>query len=108
MALNIDGLTAAELDDLILAAAARRASLKIPHTDVPDDVVTAIVNPKWIIKSRESNTLLHVLHPGHGWLSFMIPPAERANFLTVLLHQALVLPNTTSPLRPSSGGASVH
>lgn len=109
MGLDIDALTADELDQLIIAAAKRRVSLQVAQPDAPADVVTAIVNPKWIIKSQDSHTLLHVLHPGHGWLSFLIPPHERANFLTVLLHQALVLSASAAPQNvPNSGGASVH
>lgn len=61
-------------------------------------------------KNQGSDTLLQMLHSGHGWLAFLIPSKERANMLSVLLHQALVLPMapTNSSADGLAGGGRTH
>jgi hypothetical protein len=108
--LEISELSAPELDELIVKAAARRVSLNPPHsTDAPKQA-EAIVNPQWFTCLVEPGTLLQIRHPGLGWLSFVIPPNERAQLLGILLNQALFKPTGPSAVPPQSvsGGSTVH
>lgn len=109
-AIDITGLSAAELDDLIAKAGARRATLQpAPPMEAPKQA-EAIVNPQWFTCLVEPGTLWQVRHPGFGWLSFVIPPNERAQLLGILLNQALFKPVATATKPPPSvsGGTTVH
>lgn len=109
MNFEIDDLTVDELDQLIEKAGTRRASLMPAHPMTPPEGrTTAYADPRWVIKAEGTNTLLWVRHPGFGWLPFVIPPHERANMLTTLLHQALVFPVTGGPQTSGSGGGRIH
>jgi len=108
--IEISELSTAELDELIAKAALRRATLSPPHsTDVPKQA-EVIVDPQWFTCLVDPGTLLQIRHPGLGWLSFVIPPNERAQLLGLLLNQALLKPTAASAGPPPSvsGGSTVH
>jgi hypothetical protein len=109
---NIDltKLTAEELDDLLARAAKHRASLlPAPPAEHPKPVDVA-VNPGWYTALVGSGTLLQVRHPGFGWISLLIPANERAHLLSLLLRQALFVPEEgpAGALPPGSGGSTAH
>ena len=108
--MDITALSATELDELISMAAARRATLEPAHATAPPKQAEAIVNPQWFTCLVDPGTLLQIRHPGLGWLSFVIPPNERAQLLGILLNQALYRPaGPTANLPPSvSGGSTFH
>ena len=110
---DLTALTAEQLDQLILEAAARRAQLSPPHPNKPPDACEAIVNPAWMTFPTDRGAVFRIRHPGLGWISFLIPPAERALLLSGLLNQALSPPPpppVSGDAAPGavSGGASVH
>ncbi len=87
---DLSGLSAEELEEFIQRAAKLRAATEpYPRIDAPE-AADAVVNPAWYTMLGEGGTLLQIRHPGIGWLSFVIPPAERAHLLSLLLQQALV------------------
>ena len=108
--IDVSQLFAAELDLLIAKAAVRRASLNPPHSNEVPKQAEAIVNPQWFTCLIEPGTLFQVRHPGLGWISFVIPPNERAQLLGLLLNQALFNPisPSSSPPASASGGSMVH
>lgn len=62
--------------------------------DIPDEFalgsrVTAILNPPWCTEpeSSQGDSLLHIRHPGYGWLSFLIPTLEAAKLAGFLQSQ---------------------
>ena len=111
MNIDISKLSAAELDLLIDQAAARRAEMAPPQPDAPRGEIAAMVDPRWQLRSYGADTLLQLRDPGHGWLSFLLPPHERVNILTWLLTQALG-PQAHTPgtalAAPASGGGEFH
>jgi hypothetical protein len=108
--MDISLLSATELDQLIAKAALRRAALEPAHSIAAPKQAEAIVNPQWFTCLVDPGTLLQIRHPGLGWLSFVIPPNERAQLLGILLNQALYRPTgPTANLPPSvSGGSTFH
>jgi hypothetical protein len=89
---DIAKLTVEELDDLLVRVAKHRASLQPgPPTDHPKPI-NVVVNPVWYTGLVDSGTLLQISHPGFGWLSFFIPPNERAHLLSLFLRHALFVP----------------
>jgi hypothetical protein len=113
---DISQLTAEELDELIAKAAKRRYDMSPLVPDRPADEVQAVINPQWFASFHNNeNSVLHFRHPGFGWVSFILPPHERANLLTFLLRQALVVPppkpeNDVPAPAPSAtaSGGTVH
>lgn len=90
MVIDISDLSAEELDELIAAASRKRALMDPAHPmKVPPGPVEALVNPVCKLSLNQDGTLLQVRHVGYGWLSFMIPPAKRAQMLAQLLQHAL-------------------
>jgi hypothetical protein len=113
MNLDLDALTAAELDELIAAAAKRRATLAPPVPNAnPQGEIQAISDPRWFLTAVPGGTLLQLRDPGHGWLNYHIPAATRAMLLTFLLQQALLGPPAPGAAPPAqvsgSGGKTVH
>ena len=108
--MDISALSAPELDELIARAAARRATLEPSHATQAPKQAEAILNPPWFTCLVDSGTLLQVRHPGLGWLSFVIPPNERAQLLGIMLNQALYRPTgpTTNQPPSVSGGSTFH
>jgi hypothetical protein len=62
--------------------------------------VQATFKPSWRVHHIPQGCLFSVKHPGLGWISFIIPPIDRAAMLTVMLAQALQPP-------PAPGDAAV-
>ncbi len=108
--IDVSQLTAAELDELMTKAAERRASLDPPHSYQAPVEADAIIDPAWYTGLIEPGTLFQVRHPGFGWLSFVIPPNERAQLLCAFLNQALFTPqsNVANAPAPVAGGSTVH
>lgn len=90
MSVDLSAMSAAELDELIVQAAKRRAELEPPIAKQAPEPWTAQVNPAWSVSLVEQGSLLRVRHTGLGWICFVIPPAERAILLTALLQHALL------------------
>lgn len=86
---DLTGLSAHELDLLIAQASSRRSTLEpaLP-VEAPEDCPT-VINPAWFTFPSDQGTVLRMRHPGLGWVSFLIPPGERAQLLGLLLNQAL-------------------
>lgn len=113
MTIDLNLLTAAELDQLIADASIRRATMNPPVTAAnPQGQVQAVTDPKWVISLVEAGTLIQIRDPGHGWLNYVIPPASRAIMASFLLQHALLPPptGTTVVVAPpsASGGSTVH
>ncbi len=110
MNIDVSKLTVTELDELIVKAAQRRAALEPKHSNEPPNEAWAIPDPRWQTQLHGQDTLFRVLHPGFGWLSFLIPPHERANLLSVFLRQALIPASPAAPQTPptGAGGGTVH
>jgi hypothetical protein len=108
--IDVTKLTLEELDDLLVRTAKHRASLQPgPSTDHPKPT-DVVVNPGWYTGLADSATLLQIRHPGFGWLSFLIPANERAHLLSLLLRQALFVPEqgVANAPPPGAGGGTVH
>jgi hypothetical protein len=108
--IDISRLTATELDDLIARAAQRRTGLQPAVPNEPPQEIQAPIDPRWFTFMAGENTVLQFQHMGFGWISFMMPPHERANLLTVLLRQALtpVQAQIADVAATRTGGGTVH
>jgi len=110
VAIQIDGIpvkaNALQLDALIEGLIAARAQLKpfIP-TEPPAGQVQAIIDPNYWTKFDAENgmSLLMLRHPGMGWCSFLLPPAERDRLAQYLVKQA----EQGGPA-PAAPASSVH
>jgi hypothetical protein len=110
---DISKLSAAELDELIVRAAERRASLGQRPAERPVGQIQVIINPGWYTEQNEGGSLFQIFHPGFGWLNFVFPPADRNRLLGFLLMQALA-PSANAakadpavaatPAAPAAGG----
>ena len=112
---DVSRLSTAELDALIAAAVKERTKRPELHPPQAPTEFDATFNPAWFVFLSGNNTVFQLRHLGHGWVSVLIPPAERAHLLSLFLHHALVAPAATGepvvrivPAPPSSGGRSVH
>ncbi|RYF76057.1 MAG: hypothetical protein EOO22_03155 [Comamonadaceae bacterium] len=70
---------AAQADQFLHGLADLRAQMLPSHpmkADLSQEMV-AISNPKWLIHPHAAteSVLVHVRHPGFGWLLFALPPA---------------------------------
>jgi len=81
--------TAGELDALIRQLALIRRSIKVPHPNHPasEDSTKGVREPPWLIGERDRERLLSFLHPGFGWLNFVLAE-EYAQFLSEALQQS--------------------
>ena len=113
--MDISGFTATELDELISKAAEKRAGM-IPYVanDPPTDGLYTI-NPGWFINIADGGTLMQVRDPGVGWISFVIPPYDRARITSLLLLHSLLPATSASDSNPalptqsaSGGNNSLH
>lgn len=86
---NIAAMPTEQLDDLISKLLAARASRALAHTVNPPNPCAALVDPKWhtFADLNLGMTVLQVLHPGAGWLSFAFPRKEAAHLLALLAAQ---------------------
>jgi hypothetical protein len=113
MSIDISNLSAEELDDLIERAAQRRLTLKpeVPM-EQPTGQLQAEGDPRWFITALKEGTLLQFRHRGHGWVHFMLPPANRALLIGFLLQHALA-PQLAggaiaTPAPATGGGSTLH
>lgn len=107
MKVNLQDLSARELDDLISAACKRRIEIEPEVTHVrPAPPVDAVNDPRWYAQGGADGTLFQIRHPALGWLAFWLPPDSRAPLLKLLMEQAL--PATTAADVVSPASSSVH
>lgn len=107
VAIRIDGTSlsanALQLDAIIEGLIVARAQLRPQHPTQPPlgQRVDAIVDPHyWTNRDPESGmSLLMLRHPGLGWLSFMLPAAERKRLAHLLIEQSQV-PTSDAPAEP--------
>ena len=90
MNIDISDLSAAELDELIAHAAARRATLEPAQSAQPPEKTEAIVNPAWHTSPLPNGVLFMLRHPGLGWLGFALPHEHRVHLASLWLHQSLL------------------
>jgi hypothetical protein len=80
-----------QLDEMLKVLGDWRGEMKPPHLEsyVPVPHVAAIDNPAWYTEPEISmgGTLLHIRHPGFGWLSFYLRPANRDKLSHLLQEQ---------------------
>jgi hypothetical protein len=113
---EVSGLSTAELDALIAAAAKERTKRPEPHPPQAPQEFDATFNPAWFVFLAGENTVFQFRHAGHGWVSIAIPPPERAHLLSLLLHHSLLGTRVRGgepvaepvPIPPSRGGGTVH
>jgi len=94
-------MSAGELDTLIERAATTRASKEPVVSEQPPATVQAISSPGWRLHHIPQGCLFSLRHPGHGWVSFVLSPGERAAMLTVMLAQALQPAPVAAEVQPS-------
>lgn len=87
--IDLSNMTAGELDKLIFEAAQKRAGMEPPVPREHPKSTEAVLNPAWYTEAIEIGGLFQIRHPGFGWLTFILPHAERAHLLSVWLHQSL-------------------
>lgn len=114
---EIAALSTAELDTLIALAGKERTRRTEPHATQAPQHFDATFNPAWFVFLAGDNTVIQLRHAGFGWVSVMIPPAERAHLASLLVHHCLlkglavpaVQPVQVTPApSPAGGGGSVH
>lgn len=119
MSFDLSALTAAQLDELLVAAAKRRAELAPAPDMQPPAQCEAIVNPAWHTAPLASGVLFMLRHPGLGWLGFALPHEHRVHLATLWLHQSMLhkpaaapapleLPVPPTPSAGAGGSGSVH
>jgi hypothetical protein len=121
MSFDLSALTAAQLDELLVTAAKRRAELAPAPDMQPPAQCEAIVNPAWHTAPMSNGVLFMLRHPGLGWLGFALPHEHRVHLATLWLHQSMLQkPEVTAatlaeaPVPPptpavgAGGSGSVH
>lgn len=86
--IDLDKLSVIELEDLILQASEKRATLFPEYTreaPYPKEPVAA----DYYLNNFEGGTLLQLRHPGFGWITFILNPKVRAHILYILLDQVI-------------------
>lgn len=83
--MDIEELSANELDALIEKARKLRATKQPPHpSNMPNDV-TAISDPAWTASLIDNKGVaLSFRHPGFGWLGFALPEHELKSIFETL------------------------
>jgi hypothetical protein len=94
MSIDISQLSAAELDELIARAAARRATLEPAQSAQPPEKAEAVVHPAWHTSPLPNGVLFMLRHPGLGWLGFVLPHEHRVHLTSLWLHQSLLFKPT--------------
>lgn len=101
MNIDLSALTAAELDELLIAAAKRRAELAPAPPAQPPTQCEAIVNPAWHTGPIPTGVLFMLRHPGLGWLGFALPHEHRVHLATLWLHQSMLHQPVAAPAPPA-------
>jgi hypothetical protein len=99
MPVDISDLDVVELEALIARAVQRRAQLQPEVPREPPKHTYGESGLAWRTFLDGEMTVLQFRHPGWGWLTFGLPPNDRAHLLGLLLNQALFkpLPSTAAP-----------
>ncbi|HQZ45091.1 MAG TPA: hypothetical protein PK042_03200 [Usitatibacteraceae bacterium] len=113
---ELAALSAAELDQLIAAAAKERTKRTDPQPNEAPKEFEATLNPAWFVFLAGENTVIQIRHLAHGWVSIAMPPVERAHLASVLMHHSLLAPHLktgegpagAAPVLPRAGGGTVH
>jgi hypothetical protein len=105
MSIDISQLSAAELDELVVRAAARRATLEPAQPAQPPEKAEAIVNPAWHTSPLPNGVLFMLRHPGLGWLPFILPHEHRVHLTTLWLHQSLLFKPVEMAAEPAAPAA---
>ncbi len=109
MSIDLSALTAVQLDELLVAAAKRRAELAPPPDMQPPAQCDAIVNPAWHTGPIPTGMLFMLRHPGLGWLGFALPHEHRVHLATLWLHQSMLYqPAARSRAGGGSAGAAAR
>ena len=94
--------TADSLEGLLKSAMEVRAALSPPHAAdfAFGQTVQAVDNPRVVseLDTRTGRSVLHIRHPGYGWLHFLLPKANAAKLAELLRNQV-----ETPPQPPSNG-----
>jgi hypothetical protein len=107
---DLTKLTADQLDELLARVAKHRASLQPGPPNEHPKPTDVVVNPAWYTGLVDAGTLFQIRHPGLGWLAFLIPANERAHLLSLLLRQALFVPQpaVANASAASPAGGTLH
>ena len=79
-----------QVDKMLSALWKWRSKMEPPHPSNPiGQNVEMILDPKWYTEPDKNRrgSLIHILHPGFGWLSFFIPLDEASKLTNYLLKQ---------------------
>lgn len=83
--MNLEKLSASELDALIERAKKLRATKAPPHPSEMPNNVLAIPDPAWTASMIDNKGVaLSFRHPGLGWLGFALPQNELMNMFEAL------------------------
>jgi hypothetical protein len=102
VSIDISRLSAAELDDLIARAVARRTTLEPALPAQPPEKIEGVVNPAWHTSALPTGVLLMLRHPGAGWLAFVMPHEHRVHLTSLWLHQSLLFKPTEPAAAPAA------
>ena len=85
-------MDANQAGQLINALALMRSNMLPEHAFdyAPQQRTIALPDPRWYteVSFLPEGSLIHIRHPGFGWLSFLLPPNEAAKFASLLQAQA--------------------
>ena len=85
-------LDAATFETIIHELAGARAQMAEPVTpDLEQGMrLEAIADPRWRTEAYHpaGGSMLALRHPGHGWMSFLLPPKEARALGSALMAQA--------------------
>ena len=107
---DVKQLSTEDLDALRDAIAIERAKREPAVPMEQPKTMEAALDPRWYLSMADSNTVLQLRHPGHGWVAYVLPPASRTQLLSFLLQQALqpaVVADAAQPV-VSAGGGTIH
>jgi len=107
---DVKQMSTEDLDALRDAIALERAKREPPIPMEQPKTMEAALDPRWYLSSVDSNSILQLRHPGHGWVGYVLPPASRTQLLSFLLQQALQPPVRPDAAQPvvSAGGGTIH
>lgn len=108
MKINLDGMTVAELDELIANAAEKRARTQNYPEEPPNGPFAVTLSPGWKCAMVDNGAMLQIRHADFGWLAFLIPPEDRKILLHTLQKQEaayLRVANIETDAVPSDSGA---
>jgi hypothetical protein len=94
-------LDVTEVDKMIEMLGMMRSSMQ---PEVPKDFpfgqkVSAVPDPHWRSEPDllRGHSLLHLRHPGFGWLHYLMPPQEAKRLAEILQAQAETQPQSLQP-----------